>query len=92
MEIFIADDCIGYLYIDSGLPSYARCYKISAVINVESALSEATCNDNCPFFMLPNVHTGNTDGFNDTFNANFDDEVVANRKKLLYDAHALWNR
>ena len=68
------------VYVDAGLPSFARCYKISAVdkLGTESVLSEASCNDNCPFFMLPNVFTpGAEDGANDTFSANFDAEVVA---------------
>jgi hypothetical protein len=67
-------------HVDGNLTSFARCYKISAVDkqNVESLLSEATCNDNCPYFALPNVFTpGVADGFNDTFNANFDAEAVA---------------
>lgn len=73
-------------YVDGNLSSFARCYKISAVDkqNVESVLSETSCNDNCPFFMLPNVFTpGVTDGFNDTFNANFDAEAVTSPEDLI---------
>jgi hypothetical protein len=77
---------IDTVHIDGNLTSFARCYKISAVDkhNVESILSEASCNDNCPFFMLPNVFTpGVADGFNDTFNANFDAEAVASPDDLI---------
>lgn len=54
-----------------GLTSYARCYKISVVDRSgnESALSPAVCNDNCPFYALPNVFTPNGDGCNDLFRA-----------------------
>jgi hypothetical protein len=73
-------------YIDGNLNSFAQCYKISAVDkqNVESLLSETFCNDNCPFFALPNIFTpGVTDGFNDTFNAKFDMEAVASPDDLI---------
>jgi hypothetical protein len=74
------------VYIDGNLPSFARCYKISAVDkqNVESPLSKAFCNDNCPYFTLPNVFTpGVADGFNDTFSAKFDLEVVASSDDVV---------
>lgn len=55
----------------AGLSSYARCYKISVVDRSgnESELSETICNDNCPFYSLPNVFTPNGDGCNDFFSA-----------------------
>jgi hypothetical protein len=58
-------------YIDSNLPSYARCYKISAVDRAgnESELSEQYCFDNCPNYELPNVFTPNGDNCNDFFSA-----------------------
>ena len=50
-------------FIDSNLPSFARCYKISAVDRSgnESDLSEMFCFDNCPYYELPNVFTPNGD-------------------------------
>jgi hypothetical protein len=55
----------------SGLSTLAYCYKISAIdrSNNESELSEASCNDNCPYYELPNVFTPNGDDCNDVFSA-----------------------
>jgi hypothetical protein len=46
-------------YEDKGLPSFARCYKLSAVDRSgnESQLSDPICFDNCPYYELPNVFT-----------------------------------
>ncbi len=67
-------------YVDEDLSSFARCYRISSVDRSgnESELSEAVCNDNCPFYELPNVFTPNSDGTNDTFRA-FDNEDKCSR-------------
>jgi gliding motility-associated-like protein len=35
-------------------------------------MSDPACNDNCPYYELPNVFTPNDDGFNDTFSSDFD--------------------
>jgi CHU_C Type IX secretion signal domain len=53
------------------LPSFAGCYKISAVdfAGNESPLSESFCFDNCPYYELPNVFTPNGDKCNDLFSA-----------------------
>jgi gliding motility-associated-like protein len=51
------------------VPMLARCYRISATDakGIESELSEEICNENCPYFELPNVFTPNSDGCNDLF-------------------------
>ena len=58
-------------YIDSNLPSYARCYKVSSVDRAgnESDLSEKYCFDNCAHYELPNVFTPNGDNCNELFSA-----------------------
>ena len=64
-------------FIDSNLPSFARCYKIAAVDrsgNI-SELSEAFCFDNCPNYELPNVFTPNGDDCNELFSA-FSDRAI----------------
>ena len=58
-------------FIDTSVTSFAYCYRISAVdrsLN-ESELSDPICNDNCPYYELPNVFTPNDDGCNDLFSA-----------------------
>jgi hypothetical protein len=63
-------------YIDAGLNSSARCYKIEAVDRSgnKSELSEQFCFDNCPYYELPNVFTPGVDGCNRYFSA-FSDRV-----------------
>ena len=58
-------------YVDGGLTSFAKCYKVSAVnrAGIESELSDQFCFDNCPYYELPNVFTPNNDGCNDKFSA-----------------------
>lgn len=58
-------------YVDGGLTSFARCYKVSAInrAGMESELSDQFCFDNCPYYELPNVFTPNGDGCNDRFSA-----------------------
>jgi hypothetical protein len=58
-------------YLDNGLASLARCYKIASVDrsgNV-SELSDPICNDNCPYYELPNVFTPGDGKCNELFSA-----------------------
>jgi gliding motility-associated-like protein len=69
----VASRVLDTFYVDSGLPSYARCYRVSSVDKQgkEGLMSDSVCNNNCPSYMLPNVFSPNDDGYNDTFHARF---------------------
>lgn len=61
----------GTSFTHENLPSYANCYRITAVDQSgnESEPSEPVCFDNCPYYELPNVFTPNLDECNGTFSA-----------------------
>ncbi len=73
----LATDVKDTFYIDTNIPSYARCYKVSAVDRSgnESELSESFCFDNCPHYELPNVFTPNGDQCNELFSA-YSDRLI----------------
>jgi gliding motility-associated-like protein len=75
----LIDNVVTTSYIHQGIPSFKGCYKISAVDRSgnESGLTEAVCNDNCPYYEIPNVFTPNDDNTNDEFQAFniFDEET-----------------
>lgn len=77
--VLLAESVKDTFYIDAGLPSFARCYKVSAIdaLGQEGPRSDSVCNDNCPYYLLPNVFTPNEDGYNDSFSANFDVDTNA---------------
>lgn len=79
-RIFVADSeegvfeelttVAGNVFQHNNLSSLAKCYRVAAVdpAGNMSALSEVKCNDNCPYFELPNVFTpGAADNLNDVF-------------------------
>lgn len=67
----LATNVTDTFYVHNDLNTFARCYRISAVDRSgnESELSDPVCNDNCPYYELPNIFTPNGDGFNDLFSA-----------------------
>jgi hypothetical protein len=69
--LLIAENVRDTFYTDRNLPSFARCYKVIAVDSNdnEGDESEIICNDNCPYFELPNIFTPNGDECNDVFSA-----------------------
>ena len=67
----LTQNVVDTFYVDTNLPSYARCYKVSAIDRAgnESELSDEFCFDNCPYYELPNVFTPNGDDCNELFSA-----------------------
>lgn len=60
----------GSSFQHDNLTSLAKCYRVAAIdpVGNVSDLSEIVCNDNCPYFELPNVFTpGTGDGINEKF-------------------------
>jgi hypothetical protein len=72
-------------FIHRDLPSFAGCYKISAVDRSgnESELSDAVCFDNCPYYELPNVFSPNNDGCNDRFSAYSERDFVGEDESMI---------
>ena len=81
----LKDNIVDTVFVDEGLPSFARCYRLTAVDRSgnESLYSEEVCNDNCPNYQLPNVFTpGNGDDCNDLFSAFSDRLFTPDNKRL----------
>ena len=58
------------VFLHNDLESFKGCYKVYAVDrsgNRSEEPSNTVCNDNCPYYKLPNIITPNDDGTNDVF-------------------------
>lgn len=69
--VLIAENVRDTFFVDKNLPSFARCYKISAVDRSgnESELSDPVCAENCPNYELPNIFSPGQDAYNPYFSA-----------------------
>jgi fibronectin type 3 domain-containing protein len=67
----IAENVRDTFFTETSLTSFARCYRVAAVDKTGqvSELSDAVCNENCPYYELPNVFTPDGNGYNDEFSA-----------------------
>jgi len=69
----LADNIQDTMLVETDLSSLARCYRVAAIdaSGHVSEWSEPACNDNCPYYELPNVFTPDENGYNDLFSAYF---------------------
>ncbi|MGI4734308.1 MAG: gliding motility-associated C-terminal domain-containing protein [Janthinobacterium lividum] len=67
--LVLLDSTTQYTYLHRQLPNAAGCYAVQAVnaAKVRSSLSNVACQDNCVFFLLPNIFTPNGDDVNEKF-------------------------
>ena len=65
-------------FIHEDLLSFKGCYRVKAIDRSgnESEFSETFCNDNCPYYELPNVFTPNGDQCNEFFSAYSDTNFI----------------
>ena len=67
-------------YVHIGLNSFKGCYYVKAVDRSgnSSEASNIVCNDNCPYYKLPNIITPNGDNLNDLFRPLDEESIDAN--------------
>ncbi len=67
--LVLIDSTTQMSYVHRQLPNPAGCYAVQAVSSsgLRSAQSNVACQDNCVFFVLPNIFTPNGDQYNAVF-------------------------
>jgi len=67
-----------FTYLHRNLPNGAGCYAVQAVspAGIRSAVSNVACQDECVFFVLPNIFTPNGDVTNEKFRPKTSSPVV----------------
>jgi gliding motility-associated-like protein len=67
--LVLLDSTTQYTYLHRNLTNAAGCYAVQAVNpdGIRSDISNVACQDECVFFVLPNIFTPNGDNFNEKF-------------------------
>ena len=75
-------------YVHRDLPASGGCYQVQAVdvSGVRSQVSNIACQDNCVFFVLPNIFTPNGDGRNDVFRP----KTASPLRRVRFQAYNRW--
>ncbi|RYY15192.1 MAG: hypothetical protein EOO36_13070 [Cytophagaceae bacterium] len=77
--LVLLDSTTQYSYVHRNLTNVAGCYAVQAVSSsgIRSAVSNVACQDECVYFILPNIFTpNNLDGLNEKFRPKTSSPVV----------------
>ncbi|RZK22756.1 MAG: hypothetical protein EOO56_07410 [Hymenobacter sp.] len=90
--LVLLDSTTQYTYLHRQLVSNAGCYAVQAVDpnGTRSALSNVACQDNCVFFILPNIFTPNNDA--DKLNEKFRPKTASPITRTHIQIFNRWGR